>query len=241
MRKVIVTLLILSAVFSLIIAPDEILMLPFDERNVTVTYSGKGFALVSCWSNLSVQCPHSLKVQNTTEFTIRINSRDVGYFPVKISVGGEETMMFVRVSNTPESVARMLSSYESSLNIIEARTGKTKESVIARSMINTAWEFYNKKYYERAAEMIPEIREAVIKAAENVPGLYREKKEEVVSLKFWFLPPLFLAFMGILAILKTKRKKRGKIINPSKGLREIKEEIDKSDFKSVVELELREG
>ena len=47
--------------------------------------------------------------------------------------------------------------------------------------------------------------------------------------------------MGILAILKTKRKKRRKIINPSKGLREIKEEIDKSDFKSVVELELREG
>ena len=90
--------------------------------------------------------------------------------------------MFVRVSNTPESVARILSSYESSLNIIEARTGKTQESVIARSMINTAWELYNKKYYERAAEMIPEIREAVIKAAENVPELYREKKEEVVSL-----------------------------------------------------------
>ena len=135
----------------------------------------------------------------------------------------------------------MLASYEASLNNIEARTGRTRESIIARAMINTAWEFYNQKKYEKAAEMIPKIREAVKKAAEEVLEIYEKREmKTTVPLRLQILPVIVLLVLSSFAILKSRKKgKKHESVNFLKEMKELKRKVEKSDFKRIVEMELR--
>ena len=233
-------------------APEEILMLPDQVRNTTVTVRNTAehsFSVkLACESNLTVYCQDTLSLpkNGTEEFVLEISSNRPGVFPVFINAGSAEGVIQVRVSGSPVTLKNIIAEFNQSLINIEARTGHSKSVAIARGILQNAVMLYEDGKYELVAEeleildyhMDMAMRELPLELAELEAEEAASEAQNPVALGVNLIPVTFLVLLGGLVLFKIKAKELdNKKVDFTQDLIKVKSQavVVKEDKKEVVQ------
>ena len=194
----------------------EVMMLPNSEQIFYLpleTQSKEANLKIDSYSELDLQQKETIQVNGQTQLPLTVTTKDIGVYPIYLNVSGRVIQLDVRVTDAPNTLARILDHYKTSLAQLKEATNGTiiQEVNEAEAAFKETNRLYEKNEYYQANEKLGEFQELMKKAWERVSEEKLEKERTLLAGELGTQTPTGLVayaregsiyiLLGLLAIL----------------------------------------